>query len=325
MPIAAFIEAGNAGASKGQAMSPIALVLPKHDVHAAGARPVIYGLSAAYEIPKGDDGEERLLPEAALPLVEQYRHVTLCAYGSVDWTHEREWRWAYRGVLPPSDGTPPIDGRDLPGLDLKFTGMGVVVRTRGQAWKVLHDVLVRRDRGASGRYAFILVAEDVPSLTALRDPAEVQNALGAAAIDLEPFFEMPRSRRAALVAAFRQCVADVSRSGLPSMGREEGGCWLWIADPADEMTRALVLSGLATVNEDDRYLVRVDAFEPWRPLYQREELTRRLAAFMKARHGLDATYHSVLGSEDPDGIPHYSDPPFENRLHFNYGNDDADY
>jgi hypothetical protein len=34
MPIAAFIEAGRARAEKGEAMSPIALVLPKAEVHA---------------------------------------------------------------------------------------------------------------------------------------------------------------------------------------------------------------------------------------------------------------------------------------------------
>ena len=160
MPIAAFIEAGEARESRGEAMSPLALVLPKDRVRAAGALPVIYGLSGTNALPAGDDGEPRIMPTSILPEVEQFRYVTLGTYGSIDWTHEREWRWPYRGRLPEFDGTPPADGEDLPGLDLGFPGMGVIVSTSNQAEKVLHDILVLKDQGAAGHYSFVLVREN---------------------------------------------------------------------------------------------------------------------------------------------------------------------
>lgn len=67
MPIAAFIEAGRARAKKGEAMSPIALVLPKNQVHAAGARPVIYGLSSEFAVPNGENNGPACSPQKRCP------------------------------------------------------------------------------------------------------------------------------------------------------------------------------------------------------------------------------------------------------------------
>lgn len=77
MPIAAFIEAGIAREKKGEAMSPLALVLPKRDLHAAGALPAIYGLDGLPPLPSGNGGGPRIMPASALPLAEQFRYVTL--------------------------------------------------------------------------------------------------------------------------------------------------------------------------------------------------------------------------------------------------------
>lgn len=64
-----------------------------------GARPVIYGLDEHNNArcSQGRNGE-RILDETALPLIEQYRYVTYVP-GKIDWTHEREWRWPYRGDI----------------------------------------------------------------------------------------------------------------------------------------------------------------------------------------------------------------------------------
>jgi len=323
MPIAAFIEAGEARAAKGEAMSPIALVLPKDLVHAAGARPVIYGLSTSGQLPSGDGGVPRVMPNSVLPEAEPYRYVTLGTYGSVDWTHEREWRWPYRGDLPKFDDTPPCYGKDLPGLDLNFPGMGVIVRTKAQARKILHDVLVLKDQQAKGDFSFVLVGEDIASLSGLREPSEVQKALSAAAITLDPFLNMAKSKRDKLIADFDTAIADLDTTKVRDHGREEGGCWLWLTDATHEITRALVINDRVRINDQGRYLVELPLDRDL-SLGKREELTRRLAALLNERHGLTATYHSVLGSFNFDEIPHYSVPPFENRMIFNFGSDEGD-
>ena len=288
-------------------MSPIALVLPKQELHATGARPVIYGLSSSTTIPKGQDGGLRMIPQAALPSAEQYRYVTLGTYGSVDWTHEREWRWPYRGEMPAHDGMPPNDGKDIPGLKLDFEGMGVVTRSRKQAEKVLHDILVQSDMGAPGRYDFILVGDDIPHLNQLRDPDQLQKALSAAAIDLSPYRNMSEHRIEELGAEFDACVKSVDSQKCFELWTRERRMWLWITDAAHEMTRALVLSNRIIINAEGRYLVEIDSFPDSLSLSERENLTSRLASQLLDRFGLRATYHSVLGQDHPDGLPHVSE------------------
>ncbi|MGO9838626.1 MAG: hypothetical protein ACLP1X_30980 [Polyangiaceae bacterium] len=80
--------------------TPYGAAVTKLELYRAGGRQVIYGLSE--EGPPSlqtDTQYGRLLVESALPRAEQYRYV---AYNPdrdpwpLDWTHEREWRWAPR-------------------------------------------------------------------------------------------------------------------------------------------------------------------------------------------------------------------------------------
>ncbi|WP_192845751.1 DUF4427 domain-containing protein [Aureimonas sp. AU22] len=320
MPIAAFIEAGEARAAKDEAMSPIALVLPKAELLAAGAIPAIYGRSGTRSGPRtGRDGR-RTFPEAELPPIEQFRYVTLSADGRIDWTHEREWRWPFRGTFPEQDGIPSPDGRALPGLDLEFEGKGVIVQSRSQAERVRHDILVQHDRGTRGSYRFVIVRDDIPSMTHLREPDGVQEALRAAAMDLSDLLSMQRSRRNRLISAFGQAIDGVDATRLPNTGRQDGGCWLWLTDIAHEMTRALVSGNMVHVDQEGRYLIDTQIGRRL-SLARREELTRRLADVLLERHELRATYHSVQGSCDPDAMPNYSKPPLHDRKIYNYATD----
>ena len=85
------------------AASAFGLLLHKHDAFAAGAMPVIYGLTDAKEIPNPGNYPTgtRLLDPSCLSVNEQYRYLTFFANGSkgdVDWSHEREWRWPANAV-----------------------------------------------------------------------------------------------------------------------------------------------------------------------------------------------------------------------------------
>ena len=151
----------------------------------------------------------------------------------------------------------------------------------------------------------------------------MQEALSAAAISLDPFLTMAKSKREKLVTYFETAIADIDTTEVRDQGREEGGCWLWLTDSTHEITRALLMSDRVRINSQGRYLVELP-FDLDLSLGKREELTRRLAALLNERHGLRATYHSVLWSFNFDEIPHYSNPPFENRLIFNFGSDEGD-
>lgn len=89
----------------------------RNELYAAGGRPVIYGLSGEHieadVTPQGVfQGRILDVEKTGIPVHEQYRYVATkmqkqYAYGEypVDWTHEREWRWAL-----------PDDKLGVPGL-----------------------------------------------------------------------------------------------------------------------------------------------------------------------------------------------------------------
>lgn len=77
--------------------TPYGIAVLKSELHDAGGRPVIYGLSqdTSGKMISNDDYERIFEPEI-LPIEEQYRFVTYeptRTPHSIDWTHEREWRW----------------------------------------------------------------------------------------------------------------------------------------------------------------------------------------------------------------------------------------
>lgn len=307
-------------------MSEIAIVLPKAAVHARGARPVIYGLSGGGSGTSIDATGARLLPTTALPTAEQYRYVALSTDGAIDWTHEREWRWPCRaGPRSDEDGSPPASGSEIPGMALDFSGMGVIVRSRLQADKVLHDVLVHADRESIGSFEFILVVENVPDLTSIVAPDDLDAALSSATIDLRPYFSMKKAERAKLCAEFDACVAKITVKALPSGGRERGACWLWLTDAKHPMTRALLLSNRVHINGEGRYLIPLPVLQTRAPLAEREDVAKRLASELLAAHGLRSTFHSVLNRFGIDDVPNYSEAPITDRLVFNHGASSDDF
>ncbi|MEX1365611.1 MAG: hypothetical protein AB1Z98_20960 [Nannocystaceae bacterium] len=96
MPIMAFCEYLEARSPDGN-ISGYGVLLHKKQVFAEGGRPVIYDSEPA-ELTSSDSGYDssyRLLKESRFSEDLQYRVVAtnLGAERTLDWTHEREWRW----------------------------------------------------------------------------------------------------------------------------------------------------------------------------------------------------------------------------------------
>ncbi|MFA7335713.1 MAG: hypothetical protein WC028_02925 [Candidatus Obscuribacterales bacterium] len=129
------------------------IALPKAEVFQRGGRPVIYGTSGnhsedltgpeTYGIPKESWIEEKLVAPSwprilsescGIGIHEQYRYVAtnMGAFGRVDWTHEREWRWPFSL------------GDECPGLSLwledgepPFSEILIFVETEAEALEIL--------------------------------------------------------------------------------------------------------------------------------------------------------------------------------------------
>ena len=334
MPTAAFLEASAARLKAGEKISTFALTFPKDQMFDFGARPAIYGLSGLpVDVPTDKSGGPRILPADRLALREQYRYVSYYPTGKyrVDWTHEREWRWPYTEGLEEFDKQIETYGvvsevTDIPGFEFYafgLRGMGVIVNTRDEARLVLHDVLSLVDRKIIGpnTFEYILVANDIVSPAEIRDPDQEEAAIAAAAIDLSEYLTPDPPRDESLSNRIVEMARTIEAEyGEPQLG-ELGGCWLWLVDNDHEVTRALLNTERVEVNGAGKYLMFPYAFSDSRSLAQREDMTKKLAAQVKAEFGLECGYFSVLMSDDPNGVPSYNTDFLDNRMIYNFWHD----
>lgn len=100
MPLYALIEYSK-NRNNENYIEPYGIAFLKEELFDAGARPVIYGLSGKHKESKDGDANFKIglrtLSEACgIGLREMYRYVytNISTTKRIDWTHEREWRWA---------------------------------------------------------------------------------------------------------------------------------------------------------------------------------------------------------------------------------------
>ena len=332
MPLAAFVESSAAREAAGQAMSSYALSFPKAPMYALGAMPVIYGLSdKSVTLPKGANGEARILSPNHLPLHEQYRYVTFNPSGSykVDWTHEREWRWPCTSDMSKieeeiSEYGIVSDADEIPGFDFSnsaLRGVGIIVKTVEDSRKLKYDVLCLIDRKVVSRQHFdhILVLEMLPPANTLYSPDAVNAALKEATLNFVTFFDLDNANVEEIDADFSQRVRELEEAAShpPNIASEHGGCWLWFHDNTHPYVRALIQSGRVTVNAEGRYIASLDELSSKRDLREREELTRRLARALCDDLKIPGGYFSVLNSDDADEVPFYIDRDPKDDLYNN--------
>lgn len=332
MPIAAFLESGHKRRMAGEAMSPVALVFPKEALFNLGARQVISGGSEGsdfYSITT-EDGY-RLLPESSFPLIEQYRYVTYSlGKRNIDWTHEREWRYPYRGnnsnaILSPHDIAQVDNWYDIGGLDFidkrwGIHGIGVIVEFDSQVNLILSDILTLVDSGRTSyhTFSFILNSSRLQNnLQKLQDPTETSKIILDATIDIEPYFKTTNVDADYYNAIFSNIAAQIEKDVNYIISSEWGGCWLWFHDNKNSFTRALLKKGRIFVTKDGRYLAKLDEFGVNRDLKQREEMANQLANFVKNEFSCECSYFSVLNSFNPNDVPFYAGKTASSISYFN--------
>lgn len=152
MPLYALLE--YASEREDTFVNCYAIGLLKQELFAAGGRPVIYGLSGVHSelampltrtIPRYK-WPRKLDPSCELGEQEQYRYVATKLNSSrpIDWTHEREWRWADRGDACSCPGL-PIFLKEEPH---KFSQILIVVPTNDEASRVLDHLKELYDSGS---------------------------------------------------------------------------------------------------------------------------------------------------------------------------------
>lgn len=334
MPTAAFLETAKQRQAAGEKISSIALTFPKNKMFELGARPVIYSLSdRSIPMPKGDkESGERTFPPDVLPIREQYRYVTYSPVGDyrVEWTHEREWRWPLEVTIPFGDeattGFGPNETMQMYRLGIK--SIGVIVNSRVEADRVIHDVLRLVDCGvvSPDTYSYVLVGDEVGEPASIRSREDEEAAISKASIDLNKYLVTDAVEDEKIRERVSEIATEVERAAVEPETGEFGGCWLWLVDNTHRVTRAFVNCKEPedrdiVINGSGKYLIPLREFSDSRGLKNREEMTEELAKRLKSEFGIEAGYFSVLGRDDPNELPSFNTDFLDERMHYNFATD----
>lgn len=158
-------------------VSTYAIAIKKSEAFLHGARPVIYGTTTPHqEMPRLSENLPRLLdPSCGIGIGEQYRYVytSLKTAKTVDWTHEREWRWAH------------VPGIGCPGFSLwiepwpSLSEIFILVKTDEEvstSWRIIRQLV---DKGTT--------EYDVPYAVEFLKQVKIASVEGLSKLDAEAF------------------------------------------------------------------------------------------------------------------------------------------
>jgi len=146
MPLSALIDYASKR-DAGDLVKAYGFAFLRDELFAAGARPVIYGLSSDHR-EVGDDRWPRVLGEdCGIGMREQYRYVatSLGKGRPIDWTHEREWRWADLDHVHECPGLPLW----LESEERYFSRIIIIVPTNEEQTRLLSWLKNRRESGGT--------------------------------------------------------------------------------------------------------------------------------------------------------------------------------
>lgn len=312
MPLAAFIQTSRERSRLGQAISTYGISFLKTELFDIGARPVIYGLSVDDIRLVDSMSINRVIDVSLLPLNEQYRYVTYNPIHHIDWTHEREWRWAYPDSVEKFESKIEEYGivaevEEIPCLPLHdtFTELGVIVQTKNEAELVVCDILAEYDRCKCTPYKFVFYTDQISTINSLMTPQQEMIEINKNLIDLSEHTNPQSDRDDKMYKVFREIIIGIETKQTVIEEGEFGGCWLWLYDSMHEFTRALVNNERIVVNNQNKYLCFPFEFNDLRSLAQRESMIEELSNILRSEFNIDCGYFSVLGSDDYNQVPTY--------------------
>ena len=333
MPLAAFLQTSKERKARGEKIGEYALMLPKNDMFVAGARPVIYALDQNndFKYLKSSKHDEKIIDPNVLPLLEQYRYVTYdpTRPTPIDWTHEREWRWACRDDI--SLYTQEImenglvsDYDTLPGLNFSMypiNGAGIVVAKNYDIEKVLYDVLTLIDSRKIdiNTFKFIVSIENVEAYNIL-DPNNLQSFIEDNILDLKQFFEIDPNKEVVILKDIDHVINHITSNFIHDNEKypeEIGKSWIWIVDNFSDVTRVLLKNHRIYVNNEGKYLLEIPNIEHY-PLRKQEKICKEIALELSKKYSIHANYFSIRGHNNPDCLPYYTDFHDNNHPYYNY-------
>jgi hypothetical protein len=254
----------------------------KNELFLAGARSVIYGLSDTHTEAKPGDpnygiGYRQLASSNGIGLREQYRYVAtnLRRERRIDWTHEREWRWADLNERHTFPGMPIF----LRNSDFSFSKMIVIVKTDEEAEDILDHLRTLYDSGCDpfGReYNLSTIRQtSVISIESLKEIDKELSTIRLEDIPLKNFREFKEvkvspatlERVKEALTEIEMMAYNVTEKYLAEHGNagSAGFCNVITYDAHSEVTQALIKLGVLKAYTN-YYLLRVGKSYPTQSL-----------------------------------------------------------
>lgn len=280
MPLYALVEYAKVRGEKDGYVGNYGIAFRRNELFDAGARPVIYGLSSEYKETEVDENgvcQGRLLhPDCGIGKHEQYRYVSTSLHKkkgvTIDWTHEREWRWPLQGNKYGVPGIPFFLSKDYADF---FTDIIIIVGTDEEMEDVLLHLKNLYDAGGTDigleynkkiiASAKVLSLETVSKLRNIDYRTMKIENLPMRQMKIMPTFKVSPKLldkvNRAVKEAGRIAVGSVEKYLKANSGFDENiGDWGWahiITYDVSEVTQALQDANLATTYSDGIYYIKV--------------------------------------------------------------------
>lgn len=242
----------------------------KADIFRGGGRQVIYGLSGQHRENGGNPWPRMLAATCGLAEHEQYRYVAtnLGQQRRVDWTHEREWRWADIGDRCSVPGLPVFLAEEPLGVSQAL----ILVQTQGEADALLGVVKTLYD-AEYGEY-FQHYSRETLANTRIVALDNVIAAVGEENLHSLRIEDIPTpcrlefarptpspallERVQGVVAAAEQAAQRAAAEWVEIHEHNDvfGFAYVMIADPQSALTSALIQLDLVNINGPIGYSIR---------------------------------------------------------------------
>lgn len=312
MPLYALIEYSKTRNNQ-YSIEPYGIAFLKEEIFEAGARPAIYGLSGRHVETYPSDiyyniGLRTLSNDCDIGLREMYRYVytNLKSTGrKIDWTHEREWRWA------------DIDERfeDFSGIpfyalneEFSFSKIIVFVKTEEEAAGVIELLQHLRHSGTTNfEREYDLRAIENTFILSIDSLSKIDKELTSVRFDDLPLNTIPKVEKIEVKAETIEKVrnalekaAEIAYNESRRIHKESddnGICgWAWIITYVSnsEITQALVDLGKTSSFGKGYYKINLEREFAAQSLYIDEAGKRKAAEYLAKELGQNFTIHSDL-------------------------------
>lgn len=331
MPISAFVRSSIVRLSKGQNISNYAFVFDKKQMFNLGARPVIYGRTRNEEFPPS----------------ELYRFVSFDLSRQpypIDWTHEREWRWANFAYI--HKAIPPFDygfeegeiDEDLiklmhqrdesriesHGLNLDkviLSGVGIILKSKDQARQILRDILWLIDLGKIHRklFTYILYFEDLKMNVGQQlEDRNINQLIKKGTIEVDPYYHVNLGERGKLIKQILQLDSELIESFSPSafQGWTNGISFPCFNDNFNKAARLLVGTPFVQITKWGRYLIKLKCLNQTQSYEVNEDFVKDIVnPKLSEILGVSLTFYSVgsltrknISEIEIDDVPFTTEP-----------------